>query len=102
MKRFLIAVGLAAVVALGSGVVAGATQTTHINATLTGVGCNSDFPCTDGGGETCLCFHEDWYFGGRGKISPPLGTVTFTGSFFEIFYASGLDEDGLEPCFSGT
>jgi hypothetical protein len=104
MKRLAIAgslVGalvLASLLMLASAVSAAATQTTQINATLTGVGCNSDFVCTSGGGETCMCSYDSYYFGGRGKISAPkLARFTFTGSFVDTYHAdTGRREAQLE------
>jgi hypothetical protein len=100
MKRFALVGALVAALALAG--TAAATQTTQINTTVAGVGCNSDFPCTSGGSETCACRYDDYYFGGEATIKPPLGRLTFTGSFFDIFYASGDREKVLTLTFTAS
>jgi hypothetical protein len=85
MKRFgMSLVCVAAVFALATTAAAAApSKATTIDASITGIGCNSDFVCSDGGGEQCFCFYQYWDFGGRANISPPLGQLRFTG-FYDL------------------
>jgi hypothetical protein len=94
MKRFGISlVCVAAVLALATPAVAAPAKSTTIDASITGIGCNSDFPCSDGGGESCFCFYQFWSFGGQTNISPPLGRLTFTGFYELVTFAPQPPDD---------
>ena len=62
--------------------------------TLAATGCGSaGTDCGAGGGGSCLCFAPFWTFAGRGNVSPPLGSFTFTGLYEEGYFPAEPVDD---------
>jgi len=82
------------VLALATTAEAKPSKTTQINATLVGTGCGvTGLDCGLGGGGSCVCQTEYWNFAGRTNISPPLGSLAFTGSYSDGFICTDIGED---------
>jgi hypothetical protein len=91
MKLVIAMITLVAALALATTAEATPTKTTQINATLVGTGCGTTGTlCESGGGGSCLCFFGFWNFAGRTNISPPLGSLAFTGSYSDGVFCSEI------------
>jgi hypothetical protein len=100
MKLVIVMISLVAALALATTAEAKPPRTTSINATLVGSGCIADLECYDGGqGGSCLCLSTTWNFAGDTNISPPLGSLAFTGSYSDGYFCSeeGADFSCLVP-----
>jgi hypothetical protein len=94
MKLVIAIIILVAALALASTAEATPTKTTQINATLVGTGCGAAGPdCGVGGGGSCVCFVAFWNFAGHTNISPPLGSLAFTGSYSDGYFCSEIGDN---------
>jgi hypothetical protein len=94
MKLVLAMISLVAALALVSTAEATPNQTTSINVTLVGNGCGvTGLECGVGGGGSCLCLLAFWSFAGRTNISPPLGSLAFTGRYSDGYVCPDIGSD---------
>lgn len=94
MKLVIAMIILVAALALATTAEATPTKTKQINATLLGTGCGvTGLECGEGGGGSCVCFSAFWNFAGRTNISPPLGSLAFTGSYSDGYFCSDIGDD---------
>jgi hypothetical protein len=94
MKLVIATIILVAALALATTAEATPTKTTQINATLVGTGCGTTGTfCTLAGGGSCVCLVGFWEFAGRTNISPPLGSLAFSGSYLDGFICSEVGSD---------
>jgi hypothetical protein len=86
--------GLVAALAFVTTADAKPTKTTQINATLVGDGCGvTGLECGSGGGGSCVFFVEYWNFAGDTNISPPLGSLAFTGFYEDGNFCAEIGQD---------
>jgi hypothetical protein len=100
MKAVIALLSLVAALAFATAAGATATKTTSIAATLVGTGCGvTGLVCDSNGGGSCLCEETIWQFAGRTNISPPLGSLAFTGLYRDGLFCPlpGLNFDCLAP-----
>jgi hypothetical protein len=94
MKPLIAMIILVAALALATTAEAKPTKTTQINATLVGTGCGvTGLECGAGGGGSCVCFIAFWNFAGRTNISPPVGSLAFTGSYSDGYFCAEIGQD---------
>jgi hypothetical protein len=94
MKLVIVIITLVAALALATTADAKPTKTTQINATLVGTGCGiTGLECGEGGGGSCVCLSAFWNFAGHTNVSPPLGSLAFTGSYSDGYFCSEIGED---------
>ena len=94
MRFLMVTIALAGACACAGTAMASPSKTTSINATLAATGCGSaGTDCNAGGGGSCLCFAPFWTFAGRGNVSPPLGSFTFTGLYKEGYFPAEPVDD---------
>jgi hypothetical protein len=101
MKAVIALLSLVAALALATAAGATPNKTTRIAATLVGDGCSLTNDCGSGGGGSCGCESDFFSFVGSTNISPPLGSLTFTGLYENSYFCSQptQDENGnLLPC----
>ena len=100
MRLAIALLSLVAALALVTAGEAAPSKTTSIAATLVGTGCGSTgLECGTGGGGSCVCEDTFWRFSGRTNISPPLGSLAFTGEYSDGYFCSdiGPNFDCLVP-----
>jgi hypothetical protein len=95
MKLVIAIISLVAALALVAPAEAKPPRTTNISATLEGTGCGiTGLECAEGGqGGSCLCLDAFWNFAGHTNISPPLGSLAFTGFYHDGYFCSEEGDD---------
>jgi hypothetical protein len=87
MKILVVTIAMVGALALAGAAMASPSKTTSIDTSLSATGCGTaGTDCGVGGGGSCLCFAPFWNLSGRGNISPPFGSSSFSGLYEEGYY----------------
>lgn len=94
MKILVVMIALLGAFAVAGTAAASPAKTTSIGVTLSATGCGTaGTECGIGGGGSCLCFAPFWNFAGRVNLSPPFGSLGFTGLYEEGYFPTDPVED---------